>query len=85
MSKPENPFAFPRTLDADEVEFASVQEGMTLRDWFAGRICSAAIVNAAGIGGMSTNERVTMWGLLAEMSYEASDAMLRARTKGTDA
>ena len=59
MRKPENPSAFPRD---------GYQEGMTLRDYFAGQ----ALV------GMIADYNITD---SAKYSYEAADEMLKARSK----
>ena len=61
---PDNPAAFPRTCD----HFDHKQEGMSLRDWFAGR----AFRSSDGILMLHPDEA-------AEAAYQYADAMLAAR------
>lgn len=59
------------------VPWETANNGMSLRDWFAGQAMAAFIRRA-----VSADD----WGRLAPASYEAADAMLAARnstpTKG---
>lgn len=59
--------AFPRP-GFTATEYDS-QEGMSLRDWFAGMVLSPMLVQAYG----NTPDA------LAEKAYEMADAMLKAR------
>ena len=63
--KPENPRAFPY---ADELN-GYTQDGMTLRDYFAGIALNAMLITD---GTVHFENR-------ARDSYEAADAMLKAR------
>lgn len=65
--KPENPPAFPVCTD-----FSRVNDGMTLRDWFAGQ---------ALMGRNVTPRAYKRWEDLAADCYEQADAMLAARAK----
>jgi hypothetical protein len=71
MSDIENPPAFPGS--------SVLQEGMTLRDWFAGQLFAASIGRAEGLGTVSKEERAAILLQAAEIFYEAADAMLTAR------
>lgn len=51
-------------------------KGMSLRDWFAGRVAAAAMVNARGITEDVADEAFPT---LARISYKLADAMLAAR------
>ena len=62
--------AFPQTA---QVEFLR-QNGMSLRDWFAGQ----AIGCAAYSGFLRENER---WPDLSRWAYKLADAMLAERSK----
>lgn len=68
--------AFPRSAVANDYGIAyGEQDGMTLRDWFAGQI----------IAGWSANPNVIVRpGSSLSAAYELADAMLAAR-KGSDA
>lgn len=68
--EPENPNAFP--LNAGEHGYEP-DFGMTLRDWFAGRIASGMAAHS-GTAGASFGP-----GDIARRSYEVADAMLAAR------
>lgn len=72
MNAPENPRAFPSVCLGDPGHPASTP-GMSLRDWFAGRIAGgmAAYTGTQGAGYGP--------GDIAERSYQIADAMLRER------
>lgn len=75
-----NESAFPRGLsqarDLDgKLWTAYEQQGMTLRDWFAGQ---ALIAMKMDNGKWQPNQ-------LAKAAYDVADAMLKARKKGDDA
>jgi hypothetical protein len=65
--KPENPPAFPRTDDA----WWGGEQGMTLRDYFAGQALVGALINNF----WDDAER------MASRSYQLADAMLKERSK----
>ena len=63
--------AFPRPASVGFGEmYRHEQEGMTLRDWFAGQ----AVTN------MNFRDD---WGSIARRAYQLADAMLAERTRGT--
>lgn len=74
--KPENPNAFPRTDDA----WGSGEQGMTLRDYFAGQII-------AGLGApvVAHGRRGGTWNYdgeaVASAAYQMADLMLKERSK----
>ena len=74
MPKPNDMPAFPSHGSMGEV----CQEGMTLRDWFAGQIIMGNIARAKPGYEFSSNKE------LAKLSYEMADAMLKAREEGTN-
>jgi acyl-CoA reductase-like NAD-dependent aldehyde dehydrogenase len=88
MSAPHNPPAFPvkvkRNTSTDplatprEVQF----EGMTLRDWIAGQAFAAAFGRAESLGTLDAEVRAAVIKQVAELIYEAADAMLAAREAG---
>lgn len=80
MSAPENPPAFPRTLDADEMQFAPAQVGMTLRDWFAGQ-AGVAIISAMASGDYDVHPTSEARFQAARDAYAFADAMLAERAK----
>lgn len=61
--------------------YPSPENGMSLRDWFAGQMAAAAMTNANGLGTVSKEERAPIFAALASISYELADAMLAARSK----
>ena len=69
MIKPYNPSAFPTVLPKD---WDSVNEGMTLRDWFAGQALTGLLA------GRQPNNTYPAEHL-AETSYAMADVMLAAR------
>ena len=77
MAHPDNPAAFPRTLDADEMAFASPQEGMSLRDWFAGQALPAALERAFNIETSIGKQSPVAWA--TKLSFRIADAMLTER------
>ena len=60
--------AFPRAGS----DYVKAQEGMSLRDWFAGQV----------LQGLASNEErwVSANEVIAKACYEAADAMLQARS-----
>lgn len=82
--------AFPCTIET-ECDFPGMKgrkypldvPGMSLRDWFAGQIAAAGIINAKGVGGLDEKGRADLFKAHAGTSYELADALLAAREKGT--
>jgi hypothetical protein len=60
--------AFPIAIPAGCEGF---EDGMTLRDWFAGQALTGLIAHPNGPAGQ--------WKDAAEQAYEAADAMIEAR------
>jgi len=74
--------AFPGTCRDCGCECDGRQDGMPLRDWFAGQVLagvmgSPGVLTAFADVGGSTKE------VIAASCYEQADAMLQARTGGT--
>ena len=71
--------AFPRPMsqdgDGSRAEAFVAQDGMSLRDWFAGQ----------ALAGFSANHRwlADSWVDTAEAAYRQADAMIRARGETT--
>lgn len=89
--KPENPAAFPRpAFDSDGVRSES-QEGMTLRDWFAGQALASDKVETTdtvkeaaeviGIDPKMYDWRIHHKILVARACYDYADAMLAERER----
>jgi len=69
MSDTKNPLAFPRLRTR-----STSDNGMTLRDYFAGQyLASIAVTNA--------NNDVVFYDNIAKDCYKVADAMLRERLK----
>lgn len=68
-AKPDNPPAFPKS--------SHFQDGMTMRDWFAGQAIAAIPDHLREI---QTDHRIK----IAEWCYGLADAMLAQRTKTDD-
>lgn len=64
MAKPKSAPAYPRPASQDE--FA--QDGMTLRQWYAGRAMQGILSSSSNRGG---NKRI-----IAEAAFKMADAML---------
>lgn len=84
--KVDNPPAFPqleitsceRDGHGDVIEpFTSVRGGMTLRDWFAGKMLSAIVANEQ----CAPLSSVYNPNLVARLCYETADAMLQQRVR----
>ena len=56
-------------------------EGMSLRDWFAGQALSSVMGTAEHLGEASTEDRKQAFVQVAGFIYEMADAMLEARGK----
>ena len=61
------------------VYFARGQDGMSLRDWFAGQALSGILSSTDNESGRSAFTTTPAW--IAEKAYEQADAMLEARKK----
>ena len=71
--KPENPPAFPKAANVNAVTISEQQQqGMTLRDWFAGMALQGML---AGRQNTASNDFVAD----ADECYLFADAMLKAR------
>ena len=72
--------AFPRPISRDgtdaRADMFHAQDGMSLRDWFAGQALKIA---ARNFGRLPDTAPV-----LAEYCYEIADAMLKAREESND-
>jgi hypothetical protein len=70
--------AFPTKREALDPRAAGwfAQEGMTLRDWFAGQALTGTVLSPLGQGGRLTYEST------ARDAYCYADAMLAARVGG---
>jgi hypothetical protein len=62
--------AFPMAISANCISW---EDGMTLRDYFAGQALIGIITHPDGFAGK--------WKKAAEHAYEAADAMIEAREK----
>ncbi len=71
----DNPQAFPH-LEPRNPSFSYCENGMTLRDWFAGQALGGL---AAASGRVSRKAGETQAQADARWSYERADAMLAAR------
>ena len=77
MSAPENPEAFP-CVGYGPADDCHLQQGMTLRDWFAGQALAGIL---AGRSSVYTKQGPD----IARKAFEHADAMLTARqAKGSD-
>lgn len=83
MSEHDGGPAFPEAY-LDGHGWTRYQLGMSLRDWFAGQIVAAGMVNASGLGDMDPEKRGPLLVKVARLSYEIADAMLAARQPATD-
>jgi hypothetical protein len=73
MSKPNNPPAFPKAGLDHWNKSTPINEGMTLRDYFAAKAMQAAIT------GCATRGEVGLYSNWANLAYDMADAMLIAR------
>lgn len=64
--------AFPLSRESDRW----CNEGMSLRDWFAGQALVGLLAGGAEPG--------TSWSVVARGAYNAADAMLKVRNQPTD-
>jgi hypothetical protein len=80
MTTSDNPMAFPSGLPVGQQQ---MQEGMTLRDYFAGQALAGAMAGSTGLGSMEKHERIALFLQVAEAIYEIADAMLAVRQEPT--
>ena len=82
MAKPENPPAFPRTMPS----WLDEQNGMSLRDYFAGQAL-VGWISSNGVARIIEQYHESVAGALIVMAagcYQAADAMLKAREPQKD-
>lgn len=58
-----------------------LNEGMTLRDWFAGQALAGCATGLSGLGDIGADTRAAALGQMAAVLYEIADAMLAERSK----
>lgn len=75
--------AFPTLREDRSEDLRWVDDGMSLRDWFAGQALSGYLASTAGMGVHTDGIRRAFWATVAESAYEVADAMIRAREGGT--
>lgn len=88
----DNPSAFPvNAANSMAAGAYEAEPGMTLRDWFAGRVVTGVIANSENVSAGADPANYSLscrpdefadW--LAKVSYFVADAMLRERAKSTD-
>jgi hypothetical protein len=75
--------AFPATVQSWNDRLSQYQDGMSLRDWFAGQVLSAVIAaTAAGQHNpvpFYTGDKANLDAAIARDAYLIADAMLEAR------
>lgn len=86
MNKPENPPAFPRPIGIKQPDSRTAheeQDGMTLRDYFAGQALQGMLANPefvkASVRQKSSSEETQWWHAIT--AYQFADAMLKERCK----
>lgn len=67
--------AFPTLADNGH---AMNQDGMNLRDWFAGKVVQGLWANATALAQMPLGSEAAA---IASVAYEVADAMLKERSK----
>ena len=81
--KPENPQAFP--IPADDKAGWHSQEGMTLRDYFAGEalkgFCSNDAKHQRAVEHSRNGIGAAISDIFSKEAYDYADAMLKARAK----
>jgi hypothetical protein len=77
--KPSNPSAFP-FVDRSETQntIMAFSDGMTLRDYFAGKAITGLMASDPMVNGRPWNMKNDCYDL-AKASYKLADAMLKAR------
>lgn len=69
-----NTFAFPSNGTMGEV----VEQGMTLRDYFAAKAMQSLIITATGQG-VDKKQALSAYPLIPAAAYQIADAMLKER------
>ena len=67
--------AFPHITESGKYVY---EEGMTLRDWFAGKAMAA---HAVAVSNVATDSPEDWHAMVAQMAYMTADAMLAERNK----
>lgn len=82
MSKPNNPPAFPRPGFDNP---AGCEDGMGLRDWFAGQVLPIAFETMMEIENATGRDAITQTAIImvgaARLSYQIADAMMDERER----
>lgn len=88
MSRPDGGAAFPRPLGHNGQptysEVSTAQDGMSLRDWFAGQALNGCFASDRWIDGIDKNAAqlgVEFAAAIAVMAYKYADTMLAERAK----
>jgi len=80
MNAPDGGPAFPKAVHAG---FRG-QDGMTLRDWFAGQAITASSTGVIELAKSRVYDDDTpLLPIVAQVAYELADLMLAERAKGT--
>jgi hypothetical protein len=85
--KPENPPAFPRPLSQDNAEISEIdtfraQDGMTLRDYFAGELAKGMAGHLSEGDIIKIANGIKGGKHLVRASFVLADAMLSERRQG---
>lgn len=75
-NKPSNPSAFPNTIVNNQGIIIGGKNGMTLRDYFAGKFLQGHISSEYYAG---TNNSEDNKNAIAGLAYDFADAMLKQR------
>lgn len=73
--------AFPKSDTISNGEVLYRDEGMTLRQWYAGQVLPAAIAHAYTISGAITNSATITKLQIAQKCFEMADAMIEEGNK----
>ena len=86
MARSEGGPAFAHGGHEGDSGFASPQEGMTLRDWFAGQALAGAISSPHNVPGLSDRSACmdAQQHAAAQWAYEFADAMIAERAKRSE-
>ena len=63
----------------DKFQLAGIQDGMSLRDWFAGMVIQGLLPSDALVLFTDSREGEPIESEIADAAYRGSDAMLKAR------
>ena len=77
--KPENPPAFPTTWDTSYNSIMQTENGMTLRDHFAGLALQGMLCHSTRYKPRVINSDENWHNAISEEAYEIADAMLKRR------